>query len=82
MNDEAVETWFQAHDAYHKASAVYNARLAYVRAERERTQWAFVDNCDHEYRVLSDAQRAAIGAAETLYQELKSRQPGDGEQLP
>lgn len=68
----AVAIWFTAHDAYHKASDAYNARLAYIQAERERTKWEFVGNVDHEYKVLNEAQRAAIKAAETLYQTLRA----------
>jgi len=75
--DEAVREWFGKHDAYHKASAAYNARLVLVRAERERGNWTMP--MDAEYRALNDAQSAAIAAAETLYQSLKAPLTGQKE---
>lgn len=69
-NEQAVQEWFAKHDAYHKASEAYNARLEYVRERRKKYEdWS--ENPQSEYRVLGDAQREAIAAAETLYQTLK-----------
>lgn len=69
MRDAAVSKWFDAHDAYHKASAAYNARLAMVRLERdERNNWSM--NCDPEYKALNDAQHAALAADHDLYTTL------------
>ncbi len=80
QEDDAVREWFKLHEAYHAASAIYNARLTYVRSERARTQWTFVGNCDHEYQVLNDAQKAATAGAETLYQKLRAAlSSGDSE---
>lgn len=66
----AVEDWFKLHDAYHKASDAYNARLAVVRAERERDNWSM--NVHAEYRALHDAQSVALQASEALYQYLRA----------
>jgi hypothetical protein len=73
--DDAVREWFEKHDAYHKASAAYNARLALVRAERERGNWSMP--LDAEYRTLNDAQSAAISAAETLYHAVVKNMAAD-----
>lgn len=68
----ALSEWFHAHDAYHKASAVYNDRLRLVRAERERGNWSM--NLNQEYDALNSAQAAALRADEMLYHaELKQR---------
>lgn len=61
----AIGKWFGAHDAYHKASDAYNARLTLVRAERERGNWTMT--VDPEYKALNDAQRAALKADSELY---------------
>lgn len=65
-----VEEWFAAHDAYHKASDVYNARLELVRAERERGNWTM--RVDVEYSALCKAQSKALAADETLYAALSA----------
>lgn len=66
----AVDDWFAIHDAYHKASAVYNERLALVRAERDRGNWSMDVNA--EYQALCDAQRVALSADDALYRFLKA----------
>lgn len=69
--DDAVRLWFNAHDAYHKASDAYNQRLALVRAEREqRDNWSMTT--DKEYHELGAAQAAAFQADEALYQVLRT----------
>lgn len=68
---EAVEAWFRAHDAYHQASDAYNARLAVVRAERDRGNWSM--NTDPEYQALTQAQKDAFAASDRLYLHLRSR---------
>lgn len=67
----AVDAWFRAHDAYHRASDEYNARLALVRAERERGNWSI--NTDPEYQALTLAQKDAFAASEGLYQHIRTR---------
>jgi len=69
MND-AIAAWFDAHDAYHKASDAYNERLALVRAERERGNWTM--KIDQEYSALGEAQKAALQADTALYTFLTS----------
>jgi hypothetical protein len=66
----AIAEWFAAHYAYHKASDIYNARLAFVRAERERDPACLSMTCDQEYKALGDAERAATWADEVLYNRL------------
>ena len=66
----AVDAWFQAHDAYHRASAGYNARLELVRAERERGNWTM--KLDREYATLNDAQNVALKADGVLYENLRA----------
>lgn len=70
MRDAAVSKWFDAHDAYHKASDIYNARVRYVRAEQDRDAGALVMNCHQEYKALNEAQRAALAADHDLYTTL------------
>ncbi len=68
----ALDEWFHAHDAYHRASATYNDRLRLVRAERERGNWSMSLNA--EYDVLNHAQACAFRANEALYlAELRQR---------
>lgn len=66
----ALGKWFAAHDAYHKASDTYNARVAFVRSERERDSRHLVMTCDQEYKVLNETQRAALAADQELYGAL------------
>lgn len=65
-----VAEWFKAHDAYHKASELYNQRLELVRAERERGNWTM--NVNAEYTALNQAQSAALQADRELYVALVS----------
>ncbi len=65
-----IAVWFAAHDAYHKASDAYNARLKFVRAERERDANAWAMTCDSEYQELNHAHRVAMEADQTLYKAL------------
>ncbi|WQO66806.1 MazG-like family protein [Sinorhizobium medicae] len=52
---EAFDTIVAARKAYVDAVAAYNARLEFVRAERERGKWL---NVDPEYAAMSEAQSA------------------------
>lgn len=76
-SQKALYKWFAAHDAYHKASDVYNARVRYVRAEQDRDPGALVMNCHQEYKALNEAQRAALKMDEEFYQIMK----GDADNL-
>lgn len=64
----AMDAWFQAHDAYHKASTIYNQRLALVQTERARGNWTMSVN--EEYQTLEKAQSAALQMDDTLYKTL------------
>lgn len=66
----ATDEWFAAHDAYHAASAAYNARLTVVEAERERGNWSM--NTDPEYQALSLAQAKALSSDNDLYFALRA----------
>lgn len=66
--DAAIEAWFQAHDAYHKACHAYNERRRLLEAERERGNWSM--NMDQEYKAHHEAQRYALQADNKLYEAL------------
>lgn len=71
MNDRetAVTEWFAAHDAYHKASDVYNARVRFIR-EQDAVGRFGEFNARGEYKLLNETQKACFAADEVLYQAL------------
>lgn len=60
---EAFDTIVAARKAYVDAVAAYNARLEFVRAERERGNWL---NVDPEYSAMSEAQSAFYRTVQDL----------------
>ena len=60
---EAFDTIVAARKAYVDAVAVYNARLEFVRAERECGNWL---NVDPEYAAMSEAQSAFYRTVQDL----------------
>lgn len=71
-----VQAWFLAHAAYHKAVATYNARVRFIR-EKESEGHLGTFNAHGEYRLMTDAQKSALAADETLYHALAAH--GEGE---
>ncbi|WP_234897211.1 hypothetical protein [Sinorhizobium medicae] len=59
----AFDTIVAARKAYVDAVAAYNARLEFVRAERERGNWL---NVDPEYAAMSEAQSAFYRTVQEL----------------
>ncbi|WP_164897092.1 MULTISPECIES: MazG-like family protein [Sinorhizobium] len=59
----AFDTIVAARKAYVDAGAAYNARLEFVRAERERGNWL---NVDPEYAAMSEAQSAFYRTVQDL----------------
>ncbi|MGK9336026.1 hypothetical protein KXR65_08440 [Sinorhizobium meliloti] len=60
---DAFDKIVAASEAYVDAAAAYNARLEFVRAERDRGNWL---NVDPEYAAMSEAQSAFYRTVQEL----------------
>lgn len=60
---DAFDKIVAAREAYVDAAAAYNARLEFVRAERDRGNWL---NVDPEYAAMSEAQSAFYRTVQEL----------------
>lgn len=68
-----VEQWFKAHDAWHKATETYNARVVYLRQQEAAGNYGKA-NSHLEYDVMNKAMRWALAADKLLYETLKAKE--------
>lgn len=72
-----VESWFIAHDTWHIAVEIYNARVVYLRQQEVVGNYGKA-NAHLEYDVMSRAMRVALAADKILYDALKAKGEFDG----
>src|SRR5690606_1014511 len=66
---EAVRAWLDAEGKFREAVETYNARVAFVRAERERGNWPGPDT-DLEYQAMEEARHESATSLRAMYAAL------------
>lgn len=80
--DDFIAAWYAAHNAWHVATANYNARITFIR-QQEILNSMLVGryNAGTEYSEMNRLMRAALAADKTLYDQIcgynKDKQDGN-----